>query len=677
MNATVLHFTPRAELEPSANLEAFVALCKRSEVLGARKQFGLNIWEVGYRKGHNYVQRVVFNTLEAARARAPEPSMPQPFLDFAKAALVYLHDKRPSISQGKRIAALRCIEAALREWSRDSKPTTVDVDVLDTAVELARNRFSAPVAHHVAGQIELIAALMRAKGFISLRQPWVHGMKGPQRLGSRISKEALAARQEKLPSAAALRALANIFHQASELPDVVVSSYMALLMCAPERINEVVRLRRNCLVEGDGEFRGKLGLRWAGSKGFEDSTKWLPSEMAPVAREALTNLLRVSTPAQQIAAWYTANPTTIYLHEDASYLRGQDVLTLDELALVLWGDESAKKPAAHWARVTHNLPKVELSGQRVAYRFSDVERTVVAMLPATFPYVPGAPGLKCEDSVGIVRTREMHARKATYLCMFSCVDYGIISSHLGVRDDRISIFERFGHTEDDGSPIRLKSHSPRHYLNMLAQMGGLTSTEIAIFSGRRDIRQNRAYDHLSSDEVQAPIREALKAGFTSNLVTTSPRELIARSEFNGMGVVAAHTTAYGWCTHNFASEPCQMYRDCINCEEQECVKGDEQKETNLRLLKSETEYLLKGAQEALSDEEYGADNWVKHQTKTLERINAVLSLLEDPLVAPGARIRLDLANAPLIIADDLRPIQVSRLPGKRCRNEEDSCPRLD
>lgn len=258
----------------------------------------------------------------------------------------------------------------------------------------------------------------------------------------------------------------------------------------------------------------------------------------------------------------------------------------------------------------------------------------------------------------------MHSRKAPYLCMFSCVDYAVIVNHLGVKNGMVSIFERFGYTEDDGSPIRLKSHSLRHYLNMLAQMGGLTSTEIAIFSGRKDIRQNRAYDHMSSDEVQAPIREALKAGFTSNLVAAGGRELIARSEFKGIRIAAAHTTEYGWCTHNFASEPCQMYRDCINCEEHECVKGEAHKEANLRLLKSETEYLLKEAREALDDEEYGADNWVKHQTTTLERVNALLSILTDPSVHAGARIQLDLANASLITAENDQRIEVLQTTGR-------------
>jgi len=290
MSTAVLHFTPRAELEPQANLDAFIELCKQSEVLGACRQFGLNVWEIGFLKGHNKVHRAVFSSLEASSVGAPEPTMPQPFLDFAKAALVYLHDKRPVVSNSVRVAAFRCLEAALREWSKGSRPTAVNVDVLDTAVELARKQVSAGVAYRIAGQLELIAELMNSKEFISLRQPWTHGLKKPQELGSRISKEAIDARQEKLPSTATLRALASIFQEAIKPLDVLVSSYTALMLCAPERINEVLRLERNCFVEGDGRFAGKLGLRWAGSKEADDTTKWLPTEMAPVARKAVANL---------------------------------------------------------------------------------------------------------------------------------------------------------------------------------------------------------------------------------------------------------------------------------------------------------------------------------------------------------------------------------------------------
>lgn len=187
----VLYFTPRAELEPQENLETFVRLCKKSAVFRACDQFDKNFWEVGYRKGHNAVIRLFFSTVEAVNQKKYEPSMPAPFLDFAKAAIVYLQDKHPVVSPLSRLSALRYLEAALREWGKGSRPTAVNIEVLDTALEIAHKSVSTAVAYRVAGQLKLIADMMHSKGFIMLRTAWEHGLKKPRELGSRISKEAM------------------------------------------------------------------------------------------------------------------------------------------------------------------------------------------------------------------------------------------------------------------------------------------------------------------------------------------------------------------------------------------------------------------------------------------------------------------------------------------------------
>lgn len=665
MNFNLLHFVPRAELNAQQNLSLFIETCKRSAVLNACNQFESDTWDIGSLKARNGVHRAIFSTLEAAQASTTTPSLPEQFIDFAKAILVYLHDRRPVVSVGVRVSALRYLESALREWGKGSRPTAVSIEVLDTAVRIARDSLSPDVAYRVAGQLEHIAELMNEHGFIRLRQNWKSGLKKPSSLGSRISEAALQARQDKLPSAASLRALGGIFKDAITPLDIMVSSYAALMLCAPDRINEVLRMQRNCFVHGEGRDAGKLGLRWAGSKGSENTVKWLPTEMKDVAQEAVSKILKTTAKAHALTKWYTTHPTRLFLHEDAAHLRTQEVLSSKEVGLVLWGDENAFVAANVWAQTTNKLAKIPLEGRRVGYAFKDVESAVVSMLPNTFPFMPGDPSLYCENALAVCLTNEVHQNRANYLCMFSCVDNQTITAPLGDRPDRKSIFERFDYKEDDGSSISLRSHSFRHYLNMLGQMGGLSSAEIAIFSGRKDERQNRAYDHRTSEELQAPISTAIDAGFTGNLVVHNSRNLISREQFLVQGVVAAHTTEYGWCMHNFASEPCQMYRDCINCEEQECIKGDEQKEANLRKLEKETIYLLNEAKQALSEEEYGADNWVKHQSTTLDRIQAMLKILADPSVQNGARFRLDVSNAPLITNDLMQTINLTKRLGSK------------
>lgn len=654
MTASILHFTPRAELEPAENVDAFIEMCRHSEVLNAHVQFEKNVWDCGGFKGHNKVHRAVFSNLEASSKSKREPCLAEPFLSFAKATLVYFEDQRPVESQGPRIAALRCIEAALREHNRGCRPTAVDSQVLDTAVSLARRQVSASVAYRTAGQIEAIAEFMRLKQFISLRGKWLHGMSKPLEHGSRIDPDAQKARADKLPSAEALTAIGTIFQEATSPLDVIVSSILTLLLCAPERVNEPLRLVRNSLVEESG----KIGMRWPGSKGFEDGVKWFPTVMGPLAKEAMGRILRTTAPGHALVNWYTENPTKLYFHEGAQHLRSKEILTRKEIALLLWGDEKLKLSTYPFSE-KHELEAIPL-GVGTGHRLKDIESAVISMLPADFPYVTGSPDLRCKDSIVCVRVNEMHAKKATYLCMFETFDYQTITNPLGTREGRSSIFARFNCTEADGSPIEVKSHDPRHYLNMLSQMAGLTSAQIAFFSGRKDQSQNRHYDWRTSAEIQAPITAALASGFTSELeVQTKIRDrpLINRSEFRKVGLGAGHTSDFGYCEHDFASEPCPRNRDCVHCDEHECIKGDTEKEAGLRVRRSETAYFLSQARAALRDEEYNADVWVAHYTAGLARMDALIGILDDPNVLPGARIRLASNLAPLITEPGVQPLQ--------------------
>src|SRR3546814_5929163 len=57
-------------------------------------------------------------------------------------------------------------------------------------------------------------------------------------------------------------------------------------------------------------------------------------------------------------------------------------------------------------------------------------------------------------------------------------------------------------------------------------------------------------------------------------------------------------TAYEMRISDWSSDVCSsdlMHRDCINCQEQVCIKGEEHRKRNLEALRAETEYLLRQA----------------------------------------------------------------------------------
>jgi hypothetical protein len=102
----------------------------------------------------------------------------------------------------------------------------------------------------------------------------------------------------------------------------------------------------------------------------------------------------------------------------------------------------------------------------------------------------------------------------------------------------------------------------------------------------------------------------------------------------------AHTTEFGYCTHDFASTPCQKYTDCLNCNELVCIKGDEAREFNIRRQLEETRELLSAARKGVEEGAYGADRWVQHQTQTLQRLEEWVEILDNPLIQRGAVIQL-------------------------------------
>ena len=72
-----------------------------------------------------------------------------------------------------------------------------------------------------------------------------------------------------------------------------------------------------------------------------------------------------------------------------------------------------------------------------------------------------------------------------------------ISPRKSLKTDHKSIFDRFGYKLSSGERLKLTSHQPRHFLNTIAQRGGLSQLQIAKWSGRADVKQNRTYNHVS------------------------------------------------------------------------------------------------------------------------------------------------------------------------------------
>lgn len=648
--AEIVLFTPKAELDAGANLRGFVDMCRNKlTVFGSDLPFEKDVWDVTEAvktKGKaNQRERVTFSTMATARDKKPQ-MMQEPFLPFAKAYLRYMHGMRPTKIIGFRLAALRAIEAALVESGVAPVPVQIDSRVLNRAAQIVSDRFSDGAAYRVGGQIEMLGTFLAENRLTSVPVRWRNPIKRPSS-AVRVGKEFDERRAEKMPSSAALDALPRIFRLATDPADMITVSVAAILLASPDRIGEVLTLPEACEVREPRKGQEvAYGLRWWPAKGAEPMVKWLVPSMASVVEEALQKI-RVSTEeARRIARWYEQNTGQIYLAPDAAHLRGRPWLSMAEVSEVL--GLTARGAANAWCKAKA-IKTEKLDGKHLFTRFSDVEAAVIEMLPAGFPILDKATGLKYSDALLIVRRNELGGQRGTYRCMIEAVGIGQINTGLGSRavHGHDSIFNRFGFTEPDGSHIAVTSHQFRHYLNTLAQAGGLSQLDIAKWSGRRDIRQNEAYDHVTPSQMLQKIRDAVGGDQMFGPLAELPKKvLIRRDEFARLVVPTAHTTDLGYCVHDYSASPCQLHMDCIHCQELVCVKGDAEKEALLRQRLDEAKGLMDMAQAATAEGYSGSDRWLDHHRATVDRLTQLCSIMDDTTVPDGAVIQLAAPKMP-------------------------------
>lgn len=639
--AEIIHFQSRASLTAAQNVAEFVRLCREDlTALGADLPFDEHVWDIsGYInvKGQVKAVRVVFSNLAAAKAAKATPTMSAKFLPFAKAYFRYWQGLKPTTAWGNRLIALRVLDSVLCEEGLDGDVTATTGDILTQSSNVVIRQYSPALAPKLAGVLEDISNFLLDNELAQMSTRWVKPIRKVPEQNLRVGAAADAAREKRMPSAAAIEAMAHVFREGTEPTDVYVGCALALLHCAPQRINETVRLTAACETEArDTDGNMQYGLRWPGSKGFENSVKWVLPSMEGVARHAVKRLLEASAEARRISAWYEGHRHEIYLPEWLEHLRGKEKLTPEEASLLLYG-EAAPLSTKSWC--SQNKVK-RVDG---VYAFADIQANVLKRMPKEFPWAQ--PGLKFSEALFIVRRFELGATLRTYSCLVDYLPYNQIAARLGRSGSVVSsVFERFNLTEDDGTPISLTTHQVRHYLNTLAQSNHATQLDIAMWSGRADVRQNAAYNHTTPEQILANTRElAVTSGsslFGGDLDTPKPRVVAIRKGSGALRHGTAHITDYGMCAHDYAMSPCELHRDCLSCHELVCVKGDAVKTRNIRLVKDETETLLEAAEIAEKTSVYGASRWVEHHRQTLAHCTQLLSILDDPLVAPGAIVRL-------------------------------------
>lgn len=666
-----INFDPKARKEAKTNLDEFIRGCRDELTLYNSEVKNKLNWNDWYWKSNNKDINVKFVKLGVNHRQASENDwLSTPFIDFAKAYLRYQLSNKPTIStKTQAMMALRALEKAYIDADRVPDITQLTEDLLDDAELIAKNYFSKGAAYHAGRSLEILAKFVSIRNISELYLDWSHSCPRENDNNNKTGIEGKRSRAKKMPRQAALDALAEVFSNNPTVDkDIFVTSTALMLLCQPSRISEVLRLRIDCedieaefLKYIDSEERSNTGYGWRfnAAKNYDPEIKWIPTVMQGLAKEAVERLKKITQPARDFALMMekviaSENPS-FPRHPLCPNVLDNQLLTLKEVALAL-GYESV-----HHAVGGNNLNKAlaNVKSDNSKYgkfeeksvTLNDLTKELINKLPIDFPWVDKARGIKYSNTLFCFFQNQLNTSKNTLRTVLWVPGNNIFNHNVSKKDKWNNWFGQHGYNEDRDNFIYMTSHMFRHYLNTLAQDGELSQEEIAKWSGRKDIDQNPVYNHESHEDRVNQLRKYnMDKSLMGGDLDIEINVPVTNTEFMTLERAPVHTSEYGFCEHDYALSPCLKFRDCSNCEEEVCIKGDIDSLERLKLFREKLSLIVERDEDNINAGELDKNDqsYLYHKLK-LARINRKIEILESDDLQDGTEIRLrnPMATTPL------------------------------
>ena len=275
--------------------------------------------------------------------------------------------------------------------------------------------------------------------------------------------------------------------------------------------------------------------------------KWIPTAMAEVAKKALDDIVRITQPARDIAKWMAAHPGRAWLPEPWRLADPKtEVLSRDLPSLIGVSDSTAGRLTVRgWNVKPVNRIRGRTGVPWHVYRLGDIEEALLALQPKLPPDAPRP----LEEYLFLVPLHFFHPVINNFEAVVSFVTDRNMRTFLAGSAQVKSVFERLDLRDENGKPYNLRSHAVRHYLNTLAQEGGVSQLDIARWSGRKNLHQNSTYDHMSGTALAKKAREVLKTEAMMGPVVETFKRLppVEREEFREVGALPPLTPPISAC----------------------------------------------------------------------------------------------------------------------------------
>ena len=656
----LIYFPSDKIQSPYSETKRFIDFVKQLPELNEDIRFDENYW-----KGEvNFVKTGI-----SSKDRSPENLLHHSILEFAKVYVKYQRINSKLKTQDT-ILAIRAIEQICLGRYGEVDLTKLVIADFDLAAEKAKENYGAGSAYHVGRHLKILLDFLRQLKILTLPD-WKNPIKKPADKVIVLDEESEQHRTSKLPDEDAIFALADIFSRKdSELTDrdIFVTSAVSLLLAAPERASELFFLKHNCIYEDEVQTLSKsslglvangsniekvLGIRWYAQKNYGYDIKYIPTVMIPTVKRAIERLIKMSEKPRHLAYLFETSDK-FPRHElcpkvpDVQLLKRSEVLLAMGLDISFYENSSKASNAGITFLRTRGIP---IEDNVIC--LNDLNIILRNRLPKGFPYVPFQTGngvqVKWSEALFACFTHQFHKKFSPIMTELWMPHIDTLNEDLAPtkkkkkgKDELVksnSIFQRWGYGD-----YSMTTHQFRHLLNTIANTNGMDSMLLAKWSGRADIKQNRVYDHTTVEgrnygliEMQKNEVGTVNTDSTFTFQIATPRTL---QELNTKTTLSMHTTEFGLCTHSYIDEPCLKYRNCLNCTEHVCIKGDAEKKKRLQDRLRKEKILWAKDKEAVSKNVTGATVWLETRELTIKRCEQMIALLDDPNIPDDTPLSL-------------------------------------
>ena len=432
------------------------------------EMFDSSFWDVScFRdRAFNRTNRRVYFT----RYGTDDQPLPADYSGVVKSWLVL--DRRTPGNMGLRLAGARILwEAILTRRGGDPEAfrwTALSEEDLSQAELLMRIHWAESTTYKRMMSLLVFVRFLASR---NLCRPLYYTAQTPR--VEDFNRHTIAgqeARRDRLPTEAVLNGLADIYREhAVEPRDKLRVDALAILVVTGFRIGELLTLPLDCEVRETNGRQLRYGLRYFREKSRGGrrllAVRWLTPIGAALVQEAIGSIRKITHAARQRAKVLERSPHRV------------------PLPGFHWGARMTQHEVARVLGCMHQsvfaIPRDKLIRHRDSkgtyFRAFEVEAYLRNLHGGQLWTVDRRDGTrqKLSESLFIAFLNFFHTTRSACQLLVEPMLHTQIADFITCRANMKSAFEKFGIREANGAFCRMTTHQLRHWLNHIADKGGL------------------------------------------------------------------------------------------------------------------------------------------------------------------------------------------------------------